>query len=88
MFTTKNILLDKTWYIPLPESAILMAAGLFDGLKRIRVLRSYFGRRAWRSMTQTPWLFSTDKARSQLQFTPRYNLEQGLRETIEILDER
>ena len=88
LFTVKKIILGRTWYFPLPESAILLAAGLFDGLKRLRVLRSYFGRRAWRSMTQTPWLFSTEKARSQLQFTPGYTLEQGLRETIDILEGR
>lgn len=82
LFTVKNIVLERTWYFPLPESAILLAAGIFDGLKRLRVLRSFFGRRAWKSMTHTPWLFSADKARSQLQFTPRYDLEQGLRETI------
>ncbi len=88
LFTIKDIVLERSWYLPLPESVILVAAGLFDGLKRLRVLRSYFGRKAWRSMTQTPWLFSTEKACSQLQFQSRYDLEQGLRETIAILDER
>ncbi len=88
LFTIKNIILERSWYFPLPESAILLAAGLFDGLKRLRVLRSFFGRRAWQSMTRTPWLFSSDKAHSQLQFTPRYDLEQGLRDTIGIIDGR
>ncbi len=88
LFTVKKIVLGGTWYLPLPESAILLAAGIFDGLKRLRVLRSYFGRKAWQSMTRTPWLFSSDKARSQLQFISRYDLEQGLRETIDILDGR
>jgi nucleoside-diphosphate-sugar epimerase len=82
LFTFKDILLNGRAYLPLPETLIELAALLIDGLKRTRLIRSYFGRRAWESMTRTPWLFSTDKARSQLGFSPEYSLERGLRETV------
>lgn len=81
IFTSRDILLSGRAYVPLPEAAIELAAFLADGLKRTRLIRSYFGRRAWENMTRIPWLFSTDKARSQLNFSPEYSLEEGLRET-------
>lgn len=82
LFTFRDIVLSRPVYVPLPEAVIVLAASLTDGLKRARLIRSYFGRRAWKSMTQTPWLFSCDKARSQLGFTPEYSLERGFRETL------
>jgi len=83
LFTLKDILLGPSLYLPLPEALIAMAAAAADGLKRVRLLRAYFGRRAWASMTQTPWLFSASQARIELGFAARYSLEQGLRDTLE-----
>jgi nucleoside-diphosphate-sugar epimerase len=81
IFTLRDILLGGKAYVPLPEAVIELAACLTEGLKRTRLVRVFFGRRAWESMTRTPWLFSTEKARSLLGFTPEYSLEQGLRAT-------
>jgi nucleoside-diphosphate-sugar epimerase len=82
LFTLKDILLGPSLYLPIPEALIAWAAGAFDGLKHARLLHSYFGRRAWESMTQTSWLFSSSKARIEWGFTPRYSLEQGLLDTL------
>lgn len=80
-FAARDSLLPGSVYLPLPEPAILLAAGVTDGLKRLRILRSYFGRTAWHNMTRIPWLFSIRKARKELGFSPRHTLEEGLRET-------
>ena len=80
-FAARDALLPGALYLPLPEPLILLAAGLADGLKRLRILRSYFGRTAWHNMTRVPWLYSIRKAREELGFAPGYSLEAGLRET-------
>jgi dihydroflavonol-4-reductase len=80
-FAARDALLPGSLYLPLPEPVILLAATLTDTLKRLRLLRSYFGRRAWHNMTRLPWLFSIKKARDELGFSPQYSLESGLKET-------
>jgi nucleoside-diphosphate-sugar epimerase len=80
--TSREVVLKGSLFVPVPEAAIVLAAHLTDGLKRTRLVRSYFGRRAWKNMTQVPWLFSCDKARSQLGYRPEFSLEQGLRKTL------
>ncbi len=82
LFTFRDIVLKRPVFVPVPETAIVLAARLTDGLKRMRLVRSYFGRRAWRSMTEIPWLFSCEKARSRLGYRPEYSLERGLRKTL------
>ncbi len=82
LFSLKDIILGPSLYLPVPEALISLAAAVIDVMKRTRLLRFYFGRRAWESMTRTPWLYSSSKARKELGFTPRYSLEQGLRDTL------
>ncbi len=81
LLTLKQEVLAGSWYIPVPEQLIELAAALTDLLKRSRLIRSYFGRRAWKTMVTTPWLFSSDKAQADFGFRSKYSLEEGLRHT-------
>jgi len=83
LLTIKKDILDNPVYIPLYENIIFVAAWLTDVLKSVRLIRSYFGRRAWQAMVKTPWLFSSEKAVKDFGFSPDYSLEEGIGETIE-----
>jgi dihydroflavonol-4-reductase len=79
-FTVRDCVLGHSFCLPLHERFIGSAAGLADMLKRMKLLRTRFGRRVWHSMTQRTWLFSPEKAIRDLGFQPRYSLETGLRD--------
>jgi len=79
----KKHILGPTLYLPLYENFILFAALIFDLLKTLKITRSYFGRRAWKTMTRIPWLFSPKKAKNDFDFNAEYTLERGLKETVE-----
>jgi len=78
----KKYVLGASFFLPLPEEIIHFSAWLTDVLKKARIVKSYFGLKAWRAMTQTPWLFSSSKARTHFGFQPKFGLEEGIKETV------
>lgn len=83
ILTLKRHLLGDSLYVPLPEEFIFFSAILVDTLKKTKLIKSFFGRRAWKAMVETPWLFSPAKARKDFGFMTRYNLEEGIKETVD-----
>jgi nucleoside-diphosphate-sugar epimerase len=79
----KNEIIGRSFYIPLPESLIILAAWLTDLLKKLGLIKTHFGRRAWKAMAKTAWLFSSKKAKKDLRFSPRFSLEQGIKKTAD-----
>ncbi|NIM90887.1 MAG: NAD-dependent epimerase/dehydratase family protein [Candidatus Aminicenantes bacterium] len=78
----KRYVLKESFFFPLPETIIYFLAWLIDVLKKAKVIKSYFGRKAWRAMTQTRWLFSSSKAETDFGFRPKFSLEEGIKETV------
>ena len=79
----KKELLGQSIYLPLPESIIVLFAWLTDILKKWGLIKTHFGRRAWRAMVKTSWLFSSEKAKNDFGFHPCRTLEAGIKETAE-----
>ena len=82
ILTIKKHVLGASLYVPLYENIIDSVAWLTDILKSMHLVRSYFGRRAWRAMVQTTWLFSSDKAARDFGFRAEYSLDEGIEETV------
>ena len=82
ILTVKKVVLGESFFIPLPEELISFAAWFVDVFKKTGLIKSYFGRKLWRAMAQTPWLFSSAKAEKDFGFRAGYNLEDGLKETV------
>ncbi len=82
ILTVKKVVLGESFFFPLPEELISFAAWLVDIFKKTRLIKSYFGQKLWRAMTQTPWLFSSSKAEKDFCFRARYSLEKGIKETV------
>ncbi|NIO48036.1 MAG: NAD-dependent epimerase/dehydratase family protein [Candidatus Aminicenantes bacterium] len=82
ILTIKKVVIGESFFFPLPEGLISFAAWLVDMLKKTRLIKSYFGRKLWRAMTQTPWLFSSSKAEKDFGFRTSYSLENGINETV------
>jgi dihydroflavonol-4-reductase len=83
ILTVKKVILGESFFFPLPEELIYISAWLVDMLKKTGLIKSYFGRKLWRAMTQTPWLFSSSKAEKDFGFRARYSLENGIKETVD-----
>ncbi len=83
ILTLKDHVLGASLFLPLPEEVIYLSAWIIDILKSTGFVQIYFGRRLWRVMTQTPWIFSSAKARKDFGFRPRYSLQAGLKETVQ-----
>lgn len=83
ILTIKRAALHESLFIPLPEELIISLAWLMDIAKKTRLLKIYFGLRLWKAMTQTPWHFSSTKAKEDFGFCPEYSLEKGIRETVD-----
>jgi nucleoside-diphosphate-sugar epimerase len=79
----KKYVLGDSIFLPLPEEIIYLLARLIDVLKKAGIVKSYFGRKGWRAMTQTAWLFSSSKAEKHFGFQPKFSLEAGIKETVE-----
>lgn len=84
----KKYVLGESIFLPLPEEIVYFSAWLTDVLKQARIVKSYFGRKAWRGMTQTRWLFSSSKAEKHFGFRPRFSLEEGIKETVSAYRQR
>jgi nucleoside-diphosphate-sugar epimerase len=82
LLTMKKHILGTSLYIPLYENIIYSTAWLTDILKSMHFVKSYFGRRAWRAMVQTTWLFSSEKAAKDFAFRTEYSLDEGIEETV------
>jgi nucleoside-diphosphate-sugar epimerase len=79
----KRALLKDRLFLPLPEGLIFSSAWLADILNRTGLIRIDFGRRVWKAMTQTPWLFLSSKAERDFGFRALFALEEGIKETVE-----
>ncbi|MFC2163367.1 NAD-dependent epimerase/dehydratase family protein [Acidobacteriota bacterium] len=84
--TLRMPILGSAITIPIPESAIFSAALVLDLLKALNISRSRFGRRAWMSMTQRTWLFSSKKAANDFGFAPEFTLITGIQDMLERKD--
>lgn len=82
ILTMKRHILGSSFFVPVPEDLISTAAWLADIIKSTGIVRPFFGRKIWNAMTQTPWLFSTAKAEKDFGFRARYELDEGIQETI------
>lgn len=82
ILTIKKHVFGDSLYLPLREELIYLSACLIDMLKKAGLMKSHFGRKAWRVMAQTPWLFSTAKAEKDFGFRARYSFEKGIKETV------
>jgi len=82
ILTLKKHVLGNKLFFPLPENTIILFAWLTDRLKNVKIVKTYFGQRAWRTMTQTPWLFSSLKAKKDFGFQAQYSLDKGIQETV------
>ncbi len=82
ILTVKTHVLKDALFLPFNEGFISCFAWLADILKTIRIIKSYFGRRAWQVMILTPWLFSSDKARRDFGYKACYTLDEGIKETV------
>jgi len=80
--TLKKHVLGESFFIPLPEELISFSAWLVDVLNETGLIKSFFGRKLWRAMTQTLWLFSSSKAEKDFGFRAKYSLENGIKETV------
>jgi len=78
----KKYVLGESFFLPLPEELIYFFAWLADVLNETGLIKSFFGRKLWRAMTQTLWLFSSAKAEKDFGFRAEYNLEKGIKETV------
>jgi nucleoside-diphosphate-sugar epimerase len=83
ILTLKKQILDRSLSIPVHESAIFSVALLFDLMKALNISKSRFGRRAWKSMTQRTWLFSSEKAANDFGFAPEYTLTSGVQDMLD-----
>jgi nucleoside-diphosphate-sugar epimerase len=82
ILSMKRQILGKKLFFPVPESIIYGLAWLTDMIKATGIARPYFGRRIWRAMTQTLWLFSSSKAQKDFGFRAKYGLAEGIKDTV------
>ncbi len=82
ILTMKRHVLGNALFFPVPESVIYGLAWLTDMVKATGITRPYFGRRIWRAMTQTLWLFSSSKAEKDFGFRAKFGLEEGIKDTV------
>lgn len=82
ILTVKDIVLGDGLFFPLKEPLILAAAGGADLLKKTGMFSTMFGLRAWKTITETPWLFSSARAEKDFGFRAEYDLVQGLKQTV------
>ncbi len=82
ILTVKDQILGTSLFFPLPEKVIYLSAWFIDILKSTGIISIHFGRRIWRAMIQTPWIFSSAKAQKDFGFKARHSLQAGLKETV------
>jgi dihydroflavonol-4-reductase len=82
VLTLKDQLLGTSLFFPFPEKMIHFTAWLADMVNTAGIFKVHFGRRILRAVLQTPWLFSSEKAKKDFGFKPSYSLRKGIKETI------
>jgi len=82
ILAVKDQVLGTSLFLPLPEKVIYLSAWIIDTLKSTGIISIHFGRRIWRTMIQTPWIFSSAKAQKDFGFRTRHSLQAGLKETV------
>jgi len=82
ILSMKRHILGSSFFVPVPEDLISAAAWLTDVIRSTGIVRPFFGRKIWNAMTQTLWLFSTAKAEKDFGFRARYELDEGIKETV------
>jgi len=82
ILAVKDQVLGTSLFLPLPEKVIYFSAWIIDILKSTGIISLHFGRRIWRTMIQTPWVFSSAKAQKDFGFKPHHSLQAGLKETV------
>lgn len=83
IFMIKRLVHGSGFFFPVPEDVIIISAWLSDILRSTGIVNPYFGRKIWRAMVQTSWVFSPAKAESDFGFRALHSLEEGLRKTVE-----
>ena len=82
ILTIKDNLLGTSLFFPLWERLISLAACSADVFNATGVKRIHFGRKIWRVMVHTPWLFSCERAKRDFGFKPVYSLQKGFKDIL------
>lgn len=79
---TKRLLGVNTFKIHLPVGFVKVIAGIAEGVSRITKKASALNVEKLNELTAVNWICSIDKAESELNFHPKYDLNSGLEETL------
>lgn len=79
---TKRLLGVSTFKIHLPVGFVKVIAGIAEGVSRITKKASALNVEKLNELTAVNWICSIDKAQSELDFHPNYDLNSGLEETL------
>lgn len=82
ILSIKDQVLGTSFFLPLPEKVIYLFAWITDILNSTGLISIHFGRRIWRVITQTPWVFSSAKAQKDFNFRARHTLQSGMKDTV------
>jgi nucleoside-diphosphate-sugar epimerase len=80
---TKDILKKKTYKFHIPLGIVQAMAGVTELVGNLRGSSPILNRNKLSELTAKNWACSIDNLRQDLDFTPRYNLKQGLEETLQ-----
>ena len=78
----KRAVLGDSLFFPIPEELIYSLAWFADLLRFMGFRKLFFGRRIWDTMVKTHWLYSSSKARRDLDFHPEFNLITGIQDML------
>ena len=79
---TKRLLKVSTLKIHLPVGLVRVIAGIAEGVSRITKKPSALNVEKLNELTAVNWICSIDKAERELSFSPKYDLNRGLEETL------
>ncbi len=79
---SKKILAKRTLKFHIPLSLVRMMASILDFLYANRNTTPALNKEKLAELTAVNWVCDIEKAKMELGYQPRYNLEQGLKETL------
>jgi len=79
----KQFLPKKTTTIHVPLGLINGAVGVFERYNRLRKKAAMINKEKINELAAPNWICSIEKAKKELDFLPEYNLEKGVKETVE-----
>lgn len=79
---SKTILAKRTLKFHIPLSLVRMMASILDFLYANRKTTPALNKEKLAELTAVNWVCDIEKAKMELGYQPRYNLEQGLKETL------